>query len=137
MSLESWKKEFYPVDACEIEGLVDAAKHSLKKWEGLLSENRKKHGVILNKDSDLEEGGGGIILLDGTSCALCQVAGECVACPLNSIQNCCEDNSPYDNYCCAKSENERQEAVVRLISHLDEAVKIAEQWEEESNEKVS
>ena len=42
MSLESWKEEFYPVDAEEV-GVEDAIWHSLNKW--IKPENLAKHGL--------------------------------------------------------------------------------------------
>ena len=45
MSLETWKAEFYPIEADKTTK-EQAIEHSLRKWQGLTPENLKKHGVI-------------------------------------------------------------------------------------------
>lgn len=45
MSVETWKKEFYPEKA-KSKSLLVLAKRCLKKWEGLKKQNLKKHKVI-------------------------------------------------------------------------------------------
>lgn len=95
MSLYSWKKEFYPVEATVVP-IKDALAHSLKKWEGLLPDNLAKHGLMRDDNGyvicELDETS---IRLDISSatCALCQHYlreddesdfgdNECVTCPL-------------------------------------------------------
>lgn len=75
MSLATWKEEFYPVDAENVEE-KDAIDHSINKWIGLLSANRKRHGInliyggwtapyIADKDDVFD--------INGSTCALCQI----------------------------------------------------------------
>lgn len=46
MSLKTWKKEFYPKKPSKRMSWIEAVKHSLKKWEGALKKNTKKHDVM-------------------------------------------------------------------------------------------
>lgn len=83
MSLASWKKEFYRKPADQV-SKRNALQHSLRKWVGLLHENREKHGVQLHlailHDSREEE-----LDINSDSCALCHcVDSHCVMCPLIS-----------------------------------------------------
>jgi hypothetical protein len=65
MSLNSWKKEFYPVPAKKVKGRIERIKHSWKKWQGALPENCAKHGV--------QYAGHAVGTLDfnANTCALC------------------------------------------------------------------
>ena len=49
MSIESWKAEFYPVEAAEVSA-EDALAHSLKKWQGLQEESLLKHSLVKCRD---------------------------------------------------------------------------------------
>jgi hypothetical protein len=102
MSLETWKKEFYPEEAKTVIG-DKAIAHSLRKWEGLTPENLVKHGIvrkktrlIANREDDF--------YVDCDSCALCvhylnyavpEDQNECVACPLFKLigASCVENDS--------------------------------------------
>jgi hypothetical protein len=85
MSVESWRNEFYPIDAAYLVDVLDnepqpdldansidikLIEHSLLKWKGALKENLEKHessysrGVILDRDDCL--------VFDSSTCALCQ-----------------------------------------------------------------
>lgn len=83
MSLKTWKKEFYPVDAKKVPK-KKALEHSLRKWTGLLKGNLKKHGVELRlrllvpivMDSDDE------MNIDDSTCALCFHYMLCDRCPI-------------------------------------------------------
>lgn len=78
MSLQSWKAEFYPVEAKDVPE-EEAIQHSLTKWRGLTKENLEKHGLRVSgvigeifeapteEQPDTEES----LRLDSTSCALC------------------------------------------------------------------
>lgn len=70
MSLETWKTEFYPIEAKDVPA-EQAIAHSLQKWEGLLPENIKKHEVQSTGwkvfDSEKAES----ITIGAETCALC------------------------------------------------------------------
>lgn len=79
MSHESWKAEFYPVDARAVGDNVKLAiDHSILKWQGLLPENLAKHGLTV---------GGGALLDDGYTEGLCISAKTCALC-LQNLDNC-------------------------------------------------
>lgn len=47
MSIQSWKAEFYPVDADKVKGGdEELVAHSLTKWRGLTEENLGKHELV-------------------------------------------------------------------------------------------
>ena len=71
MSLDSWKKEFYPEPANEC-SYDQALEHSILKWTGLLPENLEKHGMV-RLDNCIESlSRDGWLLIGGDSCALCR-----------------------------------------------------------------
>lgn len=85
MSLESWKAEFYQLDADAEAVQVDditRTRHSLQKWIGLRKGNLERHavrkGVTALHDSKTE------FFIDADTCALCvaHYDRECVRCPL-------------------------------------------------------
>lgn len=105
MSFETWKREFYPKDADEVnDNYVDAVEHSLKKWVGLRRENLKRHNMtyaihrwgnlkrdmdyvgIRGRHSDKSERD---LNVNGDSCALCLLYegldGDCRACPIQKL----------------------------------------------------
>lgn len=83
MSIETWKKEFYPVRATSRMSKKAAIEHSIKKWEGLLPENLKKHEVVIDVCGDVHDDEINFEICD-ESCALCQkyVHERCIKCPL-------------------------------------------------------
>lgn len=87
MSLNSWKREFYPVPADECEE-PNALEHSLRKWRGLTPENLARHGVnrVLSSLDDGDE----MLGITTQSCALCKsyLAAEpaCKECPLRKVR---------------------------------------------------
>ena len=82
MSIKTWKKEFYPVSATSRMSKKAAIEHSIKKWEGLLPENLKKH-VVISKYGDIHDDEINFEISD-QSCALCQkyFLECCIKCPL-------------------------------------------------------
>lgn len=113
MSLKSWKREFYRVDADSVEAKKNPIKHSIKKWEGLLKKNLKKHklrfefgAIWYGDDIDTTE----VYEASIDTCALCQCysvgVGTCIACPLYQVRgnvhcyscNPREDNDPYGTF---------------------------------------
>jgi hypothetical protein len=75
MSLESWKKEFYPVSADSPKAQksdVARLKHSILKWRGLQKSNLKRHGVVKNwKYICTPSGGDPRVSVNAGTCALC------------------------------------------------------------------
>ena len=80
MSVESWKAEFYLVDAQDrsVRSVDAALDHSLRKWEGLRKKNLEKHELVQVGTSLFEALSDGTYNLDGPefrgdseTCALC------------------------------------------------------------------
>jgi hypothetical protein len=83
MSLASWKKEHYPVNAERVEK-DDALKHALNKWKGLRPQSLKKHDVNLSNRVHLN----GYPIITIRSCALCiHYYPRCFECPLYELRN--------------------------------------------------
>jgi len=89
MSIESWMEEFYPVNANDIEAELfttdkDLVLHSIKKWEGGLKKNCRKHQVAYEEHAITEEGLR--FLFDAKTCALCHrhllQMDSCGSCPI-------------------------------------------------------
>jgi ribosomal protein L35 len=87
MSLQSWKKEFYPIPADKIITWKAALEHSMLKWSGFSKKNLEKHDVILDHGSlqcKYRE-----FKVDDKSCALCLLSYDrkikyvaCNTCPI-------------------------------------------------------
>lgn len=89
MSLTTWKAEFYPVDAEDATSTpLEAARHSLRKWEGLREGNLNQHDLHVTLWGDLEEDPErdncpAEFEVDGFSCALCRRTPlSCNTCPI-------------------------------------------------------
>ena len=92
MSVNSWLKEFYPVDASEGMTNLEAVRHSLKKWRGLKPENLERHRVDVKAPAGYFRSGRlltgrsqGHLLINDSSCALCHKHSEvddCKSCPI-------------------------------------------------------
>ena len=91
MSLDSWKKEFYPTPAQDNCGdPLTAAKHSLKKWEGLTPDSLSAHNV--SRDGYYITDGSDSLVIEEATCALCSYQDSldkekgytswCSGCPL-------------------------------------------------------
>jgi hypothetical protein len=85
MSLQSWKEEFYPVDANSEQAREAPVAHSLLKWEGLTERNLGKHSVRRDARNIADEKE--YLFIDSESCALCKVhlhlsSTNCEACPI-------------------------------------------------------
>lgn len=100
MSLETWKDEFYPVEALAVLK-KDAVEHSLRKWRGLRAANRAKHGVVLEACGIVRGDDGAGLVIASSTCALCMwysdSVGYCRRCPIVKCNGCgCDgDGSPY------------------------------------------
>lgn len=76
MSIETWKAEFYPIDASQTHR-DEAIDHSLQKWLGLEPENLAKHNVklrwhkVMDESITLDDSCVPGVQIDGSTCALC------------------------------------------------------------------
>jgi len=92
MSIETWKKEFYPKSPTKGMSKIKAIEHSLLKWEGLKKSNLKKHGLI-QKNTQISDSEGGCFITSAESCALCMKYYDeyeniyCAKCPIVSVTN--------------------------------------------------
>jgi hypothetical protein len=128
MSIESWKKEFYPTPAKDnISYPLQAAKHSLAKWLGLTPENLKDH--VLTKDfAEIVErqAVANYFGIDCSTCALCEYDDKlvyideqgCYNCPLfqHTGISCNDDESPYVTFL-------KTDDPTKMIEELDSTVK--------------
>lgn len=134
MSLASWKKEFYRTPANKVSQRY-ALKHSIKKWVGLLSKNRRKHKVIL-ESGILFDNTHNELYIGSESCALCErycdEEGFCGNCPLSFVIN--SSDNPSDNPCgdayCAMFKNK----VAPMINLLKRAEIEVRKRKEKKNE---
>jgi uncharacterized CHY-type Zn-finger protein len=100
MSIETWKKEFYPKKPTERMSKKTAIQHSLKKWIGLRPENLKKHQLQYTNAKDLKDEDGNMFFVNSDSCSLCikylnfAASISCQKCPLYKSL----DNHPCDNW---------------------------------------
>ncbi len=102
MSQKTWLKEFYPKPADKTTK-KEAIQHSVKKWEGLLPDNLKKHNVTMNIDevSVQDARGKEFLEVDQVTCSLCHhyfkvksQGHSCNQCPLFKVRNsvaCCDE----------------------------------------------
>lgn len=109
MTLSSWKKEFYRVEADAVPE-EKALAHSIRKWTGLLKTNLKKH-KLARQGYRLTDCNGKTFDVDSETCSLCEhyydTMDDCAACPLAVVRGdipCTrrrfdEDESPYDAFC--------------------------------------
>lgn len=112
MSLETWKAEFYPIPAYEVDSW-NAVAHSTQKWIGLREENLLRHGCRRVEDDATmivaDENSGFSFEVSGISCALCvwhidrrEVgAPRCGTCPLKlALDARCDetDDLPWRQY---------------------------------------
>ena len=87
MSLETWKAEFYPIEACDVPKEAAIA-HSLQKWIGLRKENVERHGGMHTRHRlDFYSGR---FYADSGACALCLLymedpQSQCRNCPLVAV----------------------------------------------------
>jgi hypothetical protein len=88
MSIESWKKEYYPIDAG---AQCNETLHSLRKWTGLRSEALKAHGLKQSGPVIYDEPTN-IFRVASDTCALCvkyfdsSSTEPCDLCPLSKVR---------------------------------------------------
>lgn len=107
MSLKSWKKEFYPIDASRVKDVREAILHSLHKWQGLRQEALDRHGLqIVDSYIGTFRMNSPRLLIGSRSCALCHLTksysscAECVLFVSRNYTSCDshmsdEDTSPW------------------------------------------
>lgn len=138
MSLDTWKREFYPSPASDFRAgwratpptAVEAAEHSLKKWEGMLSHNLARHGVshpFLGELVEIDNPYKRIAIAGEVGCALCHYYNlSCGRCPLRAVTpTACGSTSNYGEVCRSFSsygEGEETDAAIRkLLADLKSA----------------
>jgi hypothetical protein len=99
VSIDTWRQEFYPVDAFRVGPGVSSIEHSLKKWSGLRKENLERHGCR-STGSAIRDNYGRAFRVGGATCALChhyadasEDEGMCALCPLSETRDgvACDD----------------------------------------------
>lgn len=98
MSLVTWKAEFYPVEADEVQ-IEDSIDHSLTKWIGLRQANLEKHGIKAGRYDGIGDGNDRMYV-GGDACALCshhydedwcdddeEEGDGCAGCPLKLVRD--------------------------------------------------
>ena len=71
MSEDSWKAEYYPIEASMVKGILPALFHSKRKWVGARAANLKRHGLDTVP-----------ICFSLGTCAVCNQYSECAGCLL-------------------------------------------------------
>lgn len=107
MTIESWKAEFYPVEAYLVPNdTLALLEHSIKKWEGLLPKNRKKHDLVVGTYGRLTSEDASdydnVFKASSESCSLCHHYNnsdepECVKCPLYIVRGNIECDAPTED----------------------------------------
>lgn len=143
MSLETWKAEFYPVEAEEVSP-TDAVAHSLRKWEGLREENLARHGVeVIRRHGPVgitDIGRADFLGINTNSCSLCQLYYDqnCAECPLYESR----ENFP----CWEETEEEQRQGVpspwhawmqAATPEPMLSALRLAQDWERRQASKGS
>lgn len=114
MSRESFLSEFYPLPATSAtKTWIEAIKHAVRKWKGLLPDNVKKHNQKVPYDSPLyvfDENGRITLVYSAKTRSLCIKNDEilfgspsrnrepCKECPLWKLTgvNCMQKDTPYN-----------------------------------------
>lgn len=125
MSLKTWMKEFYPIDAHEVPR-EDAISHSLRKWEGLQPEALAKHKVTFKATEGYIKDRHDSLDIDESTCALCahHLDTRCKWCPLQLLlgEPC---DTPGQPYSVARQEKDIQPMLDSLmrLSKIEQAIK--------------
>lgn len=106
MTMQTWKREYYPVPAHKVETKEQAIEHSIKKWEGLTKEALEKHGINKEEEGNYIYYNLTTFNIDVDSCALCYLYlngdnyNPCAGCPLYQSGNGCmrKNKNPYDEW---------------------------------------
>jgi hypothetical protein len=112
MTLESWKNEYWPQgvgsDTATEKELLDL---ELQMWVGFRKENRKKHGLVREDDTDTlwDKETNQLFYLEGETSPLCSHyfayekhgIAQCVLCPLYEMEDggvSCFDTAEFDAF---------------------------------------
>ena len=128
MSIESWKEEFYSEPANQVPA-GRAARHSLKKWQGALSENLEKHDVAYTNARVHSRFENEVVVFGSDTCALCAAFdwdAACSRCPLTRVRGGinCSGPDPELGGRGTYTEARRAEGVPRMIYWLEKAVEL-------------
>ncbi len=88
MSFNTWKAEYYPVDAHDTH-VDDALAHSIRKWDGFMPQALKKHdGHVDGYYGGYIRFADNVLIVDGSTCALCvhHLQHACRTCPLAQVR---------------------------------------------------
>ena len=135
MTIETWRLEFYPTEACHAIGTeLEAARHSLRKWQGMTEANLTKHGLRRARHelmpNDPLQSGKALSQIGNRDCALCERhPGNCCGCALYEARGdvFCDRTTPdetvspwHDTY------NPGDTPILRMVKELEAAVDYAE-----------
>jgi len=120
MSIETWKAEFYFINAHDV-AVEDVVSHSLTKWKGLRPENLLKHGLRASdyRLYDIYKPHEFFTIGVG-SCSLCQKYMNrqgCSKCPLFKLlgTSCDDEWQPFDYFCLDKNPEPMIHALETLL----------------------
>ena len=144
MSLETFKEEFYPVDASQgdIMSELEATEACLLKWTGLLPENLKKHGVVINGYGDLTEDqcSNERFWMDGSSCHLCMLSESKLRSEYGSMCNHCPIKRIHKESCCVifrdyKTQSKDPSEMIELLTKTRDALIKEQQQKQQEQEQ--
>lgn len=129
MSISTWKKEFYSKPKEKMND-KQRAKHTLKKYSGILKENLIKHEVIkLKKESYIEDKKGKTFYFDLSSCSFCEKyyfnvkeINSCKNCPLRKEEGvtCFNEESSYAKFVKTSNPNKLMNLMKKIIKKCDD-----------------
>lgn len=89
MSLKTWTKNYYPVEANKVKTMKEAIRHTYRKWYGVHANILSQHG--LRNDLGTLKDNTGCLAFGHDNCALCVISKYnmygCEKCPLKQIRN--------------------------------------------------
>ena len=121
---EGWEDEYYPTPASEATSTeLEAARHSLKKWQGMDESILKDYGLVGQFGSLWHESGEKVLDIDRTSCALCLIhKSDCNKCILYiSGSGCDTASSPYREWGKFNDHIPMVEALESCVANLEES----------------
>jgi len=142
MSLKTWKEEFYPIPADEVEK-KDALAHSLRKWEGLRKAQLDKHGLVRRRCEIAEDDSFFVphLAIAAETCALCVLAEKesdvntrvpcassyyCGKCPLYKLEGKACDYGKNDPYGIFTGEGNPEPMISLITRAIEEKAKVSE-----------